>query len=102
MEEQSSDAEPDLWIWICIIKVGSRSVWRDRNPDKGHTRNPRMTRRTGGLRRRTRSTTKSSRRTWRRMTTGKNEEEDDEDRTKRNTVVGERGRGGRRKDLGGG
>ena len=45
MEEQSSDAEPDLWIWICIIKVGSRSVWRDRNPDKGHTRNPRMTRR---------------------------------------------------------
>ena len=29
-----SDADPDLWIRICIIKVGS--VWRDTNPDSGH------------------------------------------------------------------
>ena len=33
-----SDADPDLWILICIIKVGSRSVWRDTNldSDPGH------------------------------------------------------------------
>ena len=29
-----SDADPDLWIRLCIIKVGS--VWRDTNPDPGH------------------------------------------------------------------
>ena len=28
-----SDADPDPWIQICIIKVGSGSVWRDTNPD---------------------------------------------------------------------
>ena len=32
----SSDADPDLWIRICIIRVGSGSVWRDTNPDPGH------------------------------------------------------------------
>ena len=26
-------ADPDLWIRICIVKVGSGSVWRDTNPD---------------------------------------------------------------------
>ena len=31
-----SVADPDLWIRICIIKVGSGSVWRDTNPDPGH------------------------------------------------------------------
>ena len=24
----SGDADPDLWIRICLIKVGSRSIWR--------------------------------------------------------------------------
>ena len=35
-----SVADPDLWIRICIIKVGSGSVWRDTNPDldPGHIR----------------------------------------------------------------
>ena len=35
----TSDADPDLWIRICIIKVGSWSVRRDTNPDLGHTEN---------------------------------------------------------------
>ena len=26
-----ADPDPDLWIRICIIKVGSGSVWRDTN-----------------------------------------------------------------------
>ena len=32
---QTSDADPDpdLRIQICIIKVGSGSVWKDTNPD---------------------------------------------------------------------
>ena len=34
-----SDADPDLWIRIYIIKVGSGSVWRDTNPDQGHRKN---------------------------------------------------------------
>ena len=35
-----ADPDPDLWIRICIIKVGSGSVWRDTNPDPdpGHIR----------------------------------------------------------------
>ena len=35
-----ADPDPDLWIQICIIKVGSGSVWRDTNPDPnpGHIR----------------------------------------------------------------
>ena len=35
-----SDADPDLWIRICIIKFRSGSVWRDTNPDPdpGHIR----------------------------------------------------------------
>ena len=32
-QSDPSDADPDLWIRICIIKVGSGSVWRDTNPD---------------------------------------------------------------------
>ena len=33
-----SDVDPDLWIRMYIIKVGSGSVWRDTNPDsdQGH------------------------------------------------------------------
>ena len=38
-----ADPDPDLWIRICIIQVGSGygSVWRDTNPDPdpGHIRN---------------------------------------------------------------
>ena len=30
----TSDADPDQWIRICIIKGGS--VWRDSNTDPGH------------------------------------------------------------------
>ena len=35
-----ADPDPDLCIRICIIKVGSGSVWRDTNPDpdSGHIR----------------------------------------------------------------
>ena len=36
LSKSSSDADPDLWIRKCLIKVGSRSVWRDTNPDPGH------------------------------------------------------------------
>ena len=32
-----SDADPDLWIRICIVKVGSWSVRRDTNPDPSRT-----------------------------------------------------------------
>ena len=34
----ASDADPNPWIRICIIKDGSGSVWRDTNPDPGHKR----------------------------------------------------------------
>ena len=36
MYRMRSDADLDLWIRICIIKVGS--VWRDTDPDPGHSR----------------------------------------------------------------
>ena len=35
---EHSDADPDLWILICKIKVGSGSVRRDTNPGPGHIR----------------------------------------------------------------
>ena len=36
--EQISEADPDPWIRLRIIQVGSGSVWRDTNLDPGHTR----------------------------------------------------------------
>ena len=35
---RTSDVDPDPWIQICTINVGSRFVWRDTNPNPGHTR----------------------------------------------------------------
>ena len=32
---RTSEADPDLWIRICIIKVRSGSIWTDTNPDPG-------------------------------------------------------------------